>query len=293
MKNFKKYLPSKKFLVIILFIAVVLILFFTIKLFVGFLKNKGISKNTPATVTVGAIIQKDSNNNGIPDWEEYLWGLDPHTKGRENKEFIVSKKASGIQRGLYSSDDSKSITENAMLSRQFFATIMSLQQTGQVDEETIQAISESIGKEIKTTPLKDAYSKEMLTIKVDSIESDTAYFVAFANLFKKYESRDVGKELTIISQGIVNYDQQALSSVASIAIAYREFSEELIKIPVPSSASTIHLSLANNYEKTAQSIEGLMVVISDPIIGMRSLLNYKKYTDNIKSDFDSLSKALQ
>jgi cytochrome c-type biogenesis protein CcmH/NrfF len=293
MKNFKKYLPSKNFFVIVLFIAVVLILIFTTRLFINFFKNKEINKNNPTQLTVGSIIQKDSNNNEIPDWEEYLWGLDPYTKGKENKAFIMSKKESGIQRGLYSVDDSESITENAMLSRQFFATIMSLQQTGQVDEETIQSLSESIGKEIKTTPLKDTYTKEMLNIKADSVESDTAYFVAFANLFKKYENRDIGKELTLISQGIVNHDQQALYSVASIISAYREFSEELIKIPVPSSAAMTHLSLANNYEKTAQSIEGLMVVISEPIIGMRSLLNYKKYTDNIKVDFDVLSKALQ
>ena len=294
MKSFKKYLPSKKFLIIILFIATLLILFFTIKLFIGFLKSKSSDKNQPVEVTVGSIIQKDSNNNDIPDWEEYLWGLDPNKNGPKNKEFILSKKNGLIQSGnIRETDDSRSITENAMLSRQFFATIMSLQETGQLDDEAIQSISEAIGQEIQTIPINDIYAQNMLKIEANSDEAYMAYFVAFGGLMEKHKNDDIGNELTIISQGIVNYDQQALYSAKTIAYAYRAFGEELVKTPVPSTLAMTHLSLANNYEKTAQSIEGLSMVISDPIIGMRSLLNYKKYSDAIGSDFKKLSDLLQ
>jgi hypothetical protein len=297
MNNFKKYLPSKKFVSIILIIIVFIVLFFTIKGVISLFKNKfgnANSKGAPVPMTVGTIIQKDGNNNGVADWEESLWGLDPNKNGPENKEFIVAKKKSMEQNGLISTtDDSQSITQHDLLSRQFFATIMSLQQTGSLDDASISSISDSIGQEIKTTPIPDIYTNDMITIKKDSPEANTSYFNAFSALVDQYANQDIGSELTIVSQGIVNNDPQALYAAKTVASAYRAFGKDLIKIPVPSSAANTHLSLANNYEKTAQSIEGLTQVLTDPIVAMKSLLNYKKYSDALVSDIEKLSGILQ
>jgi len=296
MNNLKKYLPSKKFASALLVIVVLIGLFLTIKGAISLLKNR---KNTDSKgelipMTVGTIIQKDGNNNGIADWEEYLWGLDPNKNGPENKEFILAKKKTLEQNGTISAtDDSKAITQNDLLSRQFFATIMSLQQTGNLDDASMASISDSIGQEIKTQPISDVYTNNMLTIRQDSQETNAAYFNAFSALVDKYANQDIGSELTIISQGIVNNDPQALYAARTVASAYRNFGKDLIKIPVPSSVASTNLSLANNYEKTAQSIEGLTQVLSDPIIGMRSILNYKKYSDALVSDIEKLPGVLQ
>ena len=95
MDNFKKYLPSKKFLVVVMTIVVIIILFLIIKKVIPLIKfKKGGPNGEQITMTVGDLIQKDGNSNGIADWEEYLWGLDPNTNGPENKEFILAKKNS-------------------------------------------------------------------------------------------------------------------------------------------------------------------------------------------------------
>lgn len=296
MDNFKKYLPSKKFIVIIMFIVVLIVLFFAIRGVINLIKNKKIEKveNKVIQMTVGSIIQKDSNSNGIADWEEYLWGLDPNKNGSENKEFILTKKKSLIKSGEISIlDDSKSITENELLSQEFFATIISLQQTGNLNEESINSLSETIGQKAEATPIPDVYLYNNLKIKNDSSVANEAYFNAFNTLATKYEDKDIGSELTLISQGLGNNDPQALYSVKTIAEAYRSFGSELINIPVPQSLSSIHLSLANNYDKTAQSIEGLTQILTDPIIGMKAIISYKKYTDLLVSDIEKLSNILQ
>ena len=88
MSDFKKYLPSKKFTAVILFIVVIIVLFFTVKSIVKFFHNRALSKGQPipVSVTVETIVQKDGNDNGIADWEEYLWGLNPNRNGEKNKE---------------------------------------------------------------------------------------------------------------------------------------------------------------------------------------------------------------
>lgn len=296
MNNFKKYLPSKKFVNTLLFILAIILIFFLVKGAISLLKNRRTvdKEGNLIPITVGTIIQKDANNNGIADWEEYLWGLDPNKNGPENKEFILAKKKALIESGdMLPADDSKAITDNDMLSREFFATIISLQQTGNLDTESINSVSEALGKNIEATPIPDIYTKDMLMIKNDSAGANTIYRDALASLITKYQNADIGSELTFIVQGLSNQDSSALYAAQTVGEAYQSFGKELIKIPVPRSLSSLHLSAANNYEKTGQTIKNLAQILSDPLIGMKSIISYKQYSDALYSDLEKISGILQ
>lgn len=296
MNNFKKYLPSKNFTEIVLIIIILISLFFAGRGVISLLKNGKSSKNSkePIKMTVGSLISKDSNDNGIADWEEYLWGLDPSKKGKENKEFILNKKKELQENGVISiSDDSKSITENEMLSQEFFATIVSLQQTGELNEETIKSVSESLGQNIVPTPIDDIYKSNILKIQNDSTLANTTYYNALGKLVTKYAEANIGSELTFIVQGLSNQDPQALYAAKTVADAYISFGEDLINTPVPASLASLHLSAANNYEKTGQSTKGLAQTLSDPIVGMKAIINYKKYSDLLASDLERILNILQ
>ena len=297
MNNFKKYLPSKKFISILLIIIIIIVLFFCIKGIISLIiSKKNINSNgEPIKMTVGGIIQKDSNENGIADWEEYLWGLDPKKNGNTNKEFIMNKKKELQDNGVISiSDDSKQISDNEVLSREFFATIISLQQTGEINQESIDSVAEAIGQKIEFTPIPDVYTKSDLNIvQNESTASKEKYHDDLSKLILKYENADIGSELIIIAQGLNSQDPQALYATKAIADAYRSFGAEFVSIPVPGSLISTHLALANNYEKVAQSINGLVKMLNDPLLGMTSMINYKKYTDDIATDLEKLSNVLQ
>lgn len=291
----KEYLPSKKFITILLFIVVLVSLFFITKGVVSLFKDKKLNPKTPAKVTVvGDLIQKDTNKNGIPDWEEYLWGLDPNKNGPENKEYILAKKNSLIQSGdMATPDDSKAITDHEMLSQEFFATIVALQQTGQLDETSMKSIAETVGKNIEATPIPDVYTRNMLSIKGDSTISKTTYHDNLSNLVNKYKDADIGNEMTFIVQGIGNNDPSALYAAKTVALAYQSFGKEFVKIPVPKSLAEAHLSAANNYEKVGQTINDLAETLSDPLVGMKSIINYKNYSDALATDLEKISEFLQ
>lgn len=284
-----KYLPSRMFMIRIVVVVAIIAIVFGVTKIVKYFKNKPNSK-TPMKVLVKDIVQKDSNSNGIADWEEYLWGLDPNKNGDSNKEFIMAKKKTLSENNSLYSEEGK-MKENEILSREFFTVIMSLLQSGNLDENSISEVSNTIGKKIEATPIEDIYTKDMLVIK-NTEDSDIAYFEAFQKLTDKYSHADIGSELTIIAQGLSKNDPQALYATRTIADAYRSFGKEIIKIPVPNSISLGSLKLANDYEKTAQSIEGLTQILDDPIIGMKALINYKKYSDAIISDLDIISGNL-
>ncbi len=289
----KSYLPSKLFVIRVATIIVLVAAVFGLTKLVHYLKNKPV-KSTPAKmIVVGDLIQKDSNNNGIADWEEYLWGLDPKKNGPENKEFILAKKKSLADNGQISGDGSGNMSQNELLSRQFFAAIISLQQTGGLDEESMKSLSEAIGKNVAIQEIKDVYSNNMMTIVGDSETSKTQYNSDLYKLVKKYSDSDIGSELTIIIQGYNNQDPSALYAVQSIAQAYQNFGAELIKIPTPRSLVEASLAAANNYEKTGQTIISMSRGLSDPIIGMSAILSYKKYNDELGNNLENISELLQ
>ena len=295
MDNLEKYLPSKKFIASFLVIVILVSFFFTIKGVVVLFKNSKVSVNKGQTqVTVGTLVQKDSNNNGIPDWEEYLWGLNPKVNGESNKQFILSKKKTLTENGdITVTDDSQKISDNELLSRQFFATLISLQQSGQLDEGTIKSINESLGKNAIAVNLADIYTQSMLKIKDDSEASIKNYDDALNSLIKKYSNSNIGDELTMIIQGLQNKDASALYAASTIGEAYRSFGKDMMNIPVPKSLAETHLSAVNNYEKVGQSIIGLSQMLNDPMLAMKGLINYKNYSDALASDLEIISLPLQ
>jgi hypothetical protein len=299
MDNFKKYLPSRKFIATLLVIIIFIALFFTVKEVISLLqkRKKGVTlgnKSTLIETTPASLIQKDSNNNGIPDYEEYMWGLDPTKNGPENKEYILAKKKALVDSGdITTADDSQTITDNDILARQFLATIVSLQQTGELDSDSINSVSEALGKNIEATPIADVYTRNMMTVESDSSAANKAYSTALTSLINSYSDADIGSELTFIIQGLSNKDPQALYAATTVAVAYQTFGQKLIKIPVPQSLAAIVLSMANNYEKTGESIKDLSKMLTDPITAMKAIINYKNYSDALANDLEKLSGALQ
>ncbi len=291
----REYLPSKLFMFVVAFIILILAVVFGITKLVSYFKNKSSNNaKAPKAVIIQDLVQKDANNNGIADWEEYLWGLDPNKNGPENKEFILAKKKTLLQNEDGTTNDSnEKITENESISRQFFATIISLQQTGELNPESIKSVSDSFGKNVESIEITDIYNNSMMTIVNDGTLAKTNYENALTKLVIKYQDADIGNELNFIIQGLNNKDFAALYAAKSIAEAYQSFGREFIKIPTPRSLIQTHLSAANNYEKVGQTITGLTQVLSDPIVGMRAIQNYKKYSDVLGNDLDKISLFLQ
>lgn len=284
----KEYLPSKQFIKRLLAII----------LFAGFIfgvyKSIEILKNQPnranrLKINIVQSIQKDSNDNGIPDWEESLWGLNPKKDGEENKTFIMERRKALNPNADFGEGE---ITETDTLAREFFSVVMALQQTGDLDEEAMQAIGEAVSEKITAEPIPDKYTRDMLKIISDTPENVSLYYKGLQDIISKYQDEDLGNELTFIIQGIAYEDQQVLDLVKTIALAYRGFGEDLILLPVPELLSSVHLSMANNYEKNSEVIEDLTKVLNDPTIGMKAILNYKKYNDALAADLNSLSYIL-
>lgn len=292
----KKYLPSEKFVIRIVIIIIAMVFIFGIIELVKYAKNgieNRINKNkTPKTLLISNVIEKDSNNNGIPDWEEYLWGLDPEKNGKSNKEFINSKKENLNKNGIIQQENSLLSPENETLSQYFFATIVSLMQSGEINEESLKEVSNAFGENISALEIDSVYSRTSLTIIDDTVQTKKEYSKKISNLIEKYGKSDIGKELVLLAQAISSNDNSAIYSVITVSELYQKFASELIQIPVPESMSEEHLKIANGYEKNGVCVKGMSQYFSDPILGMNSILSYKKYHDELFIELESFAELL-
>ena len=283
----KKYLPSEKFIIriviIIIGITLVLGIYELSRFLINKIKKEG--RQSIKSLLISDQIEKDSNNNGIPDWEESLWGLDPKKNGRENREIILDKKSA-----LSPSQKNISVSDNEMLAREFFAVISSLTEEGNIDNITLEEINNSVSKTIEPPILPDIFTRDMVNTVEDSNLSREKYIDELRKLTIKYEeNEDVGKELIFISQGILNQNKQAMYVARLVANSYKLIARDILLIPTPDIMANISLKIANIYYKMGQSIEGMSETIEDPIAGMQSLLNYKKYNEMLFKTIKELS----
>lgn len=284
-KPVKKYLPSPQFIKNAGILLGLIIIIIVIAKVVPSLRAKIAENNAAKGVVVKDIVVQDQNANGIQDWEEALWGLDPFGDGASNKEYITAKKKALNKDNIPESE----LTEDDKMAREFFALVVSLQQSGNLTEASMKTLAEEIGSKVVATDIADTYTDKMLQIVPTTPASLRTYHNALQKIDKKYEDRDIGGELALIGQSIANNDPQALRVAILSANDYREFGKGLMSIPTPTSLAVMHLELANNYEKNALALEGMSLMLENPTSGMAMLVKYKRYNDAIVATLGKLT----
>lgn len=285
----KKYLPSKEFIARLIILAIICIVIFGLYEITMYFKNRS-SNGRETPLIVKDVVQKDSNNNGIADWEESLWGLDPTKNGQSNKEYIRAKQANLAKNATASQiGTSGTSAENELLAKQFFATIMALQQSDNLTDSSMQSIVDTVGAQVQATPLPDIYTLSSIHTVATSDATLTTYKKALKTLFLKYQDKNIGDELSFMASALKNNDPKAVEATVDVGHAYQTFAQELIKLPTPGTFAPTIIHLANDYDKTGTSLQGLSTILTDPILGMRSLLNYQKYNADLLSTLDKVS----
>ena len=94
--------------------------------------------------TLPDLIQRDTDGDGVPDWEEALWGTDKNKKITFNDTpdatYIENKKKELKIEGNVIADATK-LTETEKFAREFFTSYSAMKSSGQIDQNTINDFS--------------------------------------------------------------------------------------------------------------------------------------------------------
>lgn len=286
----KEFWSKYKRIILIAFAVVFLVLLF-------FIKNTSVFKNDGGTsdglaysnALVEDLVNKDSDQDGIEDWEEGLWGLDPAKKettpGIPDSTAVAKLKISqewgddefsGGQGGA----SEENLTETDKFSRELFATVAALNENGSMDANTAEQISASLYEHLRNpAPAKTYVMAELNIAKDDSQVAVKSYASALNNLFGNYKfDKSV---VDVMDKFIVdenNVDSSVLVELDPIINQTQKIIGSIVGLSVPPSLSPLHLDLLNALEKIAENLNNMKLYDTDTILALSSI---SQYEDNV------------
>ncbi|MCR4306386.1 MAG: thrombospondin type 3 repeat-containing protein [Candidatus Yonathbacteria bacterium] len=307
------YLPSKKLLLMIL--SVVFVgggVFWVANIGKNKSQNSSLtSESAKVTDLALAYTEQDTDLDGLKDWEESLWGTDvknPDTDGDGTSDgaevavkrdptiagpddAYVEKTGGGGSEGEATSTEE--LSQTALLTREYFATIINLKESGNFNEGTMSQLSESLVQNFiganAAGGVGAGRSRSDLRLTEDnSIPSLRAYGNAMGAIVKKYAGYNLPSELAVLARALETQDQSELKKLDRSIEVHKALIAELEAVRVPSSAANIHLALINTYIATEQSIEQMNTMFADPLVGMLGAKTYTEHTTSLGKIFDDL-----
>ncbi len=276
-QKIKKFLPSKKFAIIIGILVLALVIVLVLSKFTGSrdIFNRERKALFTSNGTVSDLVTQDSNGNSIADWEETLWGLDPLGDGETNKAIIVQKKIDG---GIdVNSEGDENLTETDKFSRDLFSTILALQQSGSLTEEAITNLAAAIGDDVDTKHVASKiYTEANFTLISPSYSRKQTYASAMRDLIEEHSDPALGSELMLIATGMGEGGETVMEKLTPIANAHAALAEGLTTIPTPSDILPQVVKLANAEAKMAVTLPQIQNIYKDALGGMVGLDDFVK-----------------
>ncbi|MFZ3011603.1 MAG: hypothetical protein WA060_01215 [Minisyncoccia bacterium] len=254
------------------------------------------------TVAIGDLVNKDTDGDGILDWEEPLWGLDPTTKettpGAPDSSVIKKLKAEqGFDTNITTEDSpdyTENLTETEKFSRELFSTVATLNQQGNVDEKTVDSITTSLSEKMQNILPRKVFTQadikildenQYATIRTYNDELNSAYA---KNPIKGSVIEVLGK--FVIDEN--NVDTSVLKDLDPIIKQTRSLIDEILKIGVPKSLVPLHLSFINGMERIAENIEDIKMYDTDAIVSLIGISQYEKNSVSLEETIKNLSEEV-
>lgn len=259
---------------------------------VGYLADA--ASSSPVTLIASTLADKDSDNDGLKDWEESLWDTDPNnadTDGDKTFDGVEVKiNRNPLVKGPNDSLDNfpinaaatsseETLTKTDMYSREIFARYLKLKEDGDglTDEEQTALIDDLLAgiDQVKEEP-KSYSAADMTITRSTSIESHKEYANNISRILSANSVTSSTYEVAILVDLLSKNDQSGIGKFDQSIANYTNMINKMLDMPVPADLADIHIQLVNSFSHAQKDIEGFKVFIKDPIVTMASFQDYMK-----------------
>lgn len=250
---------------------------------------------------------KDSDADGLPDWQESLYGTDP---ANPESVKIGVKDGDAVAQGLVKPKFQGESPDDINASDVPGALPADNSLTAQFSQEFLKAYVAAGGQNMSEAQ-KDALIKTLLanfteragkvldstytrtSIKVDASVSIVAYAGAVESVLVK---NDVPKgqenPIDLMDLYINKGDASAQTKLVALAKSYQGTTKGLLLVKVPPSQLDAHLTLIKSFDSLAKSTLLVANYTKDPVAVLGALTLYQPASTDIVEAFTSISKAI-
>lgn len=243
-----------------------------------------------AETLLKAYATKDSDTDGLPDWQETLYGTDP-ANAESFKAGITDGEAvaQGLIKPQFESDQpSQEVTVPGVaagsgtltdaFARTFFESYVSRYgNTTQISEAELQAFTnEMVLTLAEQSESKNTYSLKNVTVSGSGPAALRTYIAAIEEAFATHTIPTEKDELSYMTDAIEKSDSSALSQVAKIGAAYTAIATACGKVSVPTEAKQAHVAVVRALFAVGEATTNMSTVNRDPIRALVGLAQYPK-----------------
>ncbi len=253
-------------------------------------------KASPQVLVSDAIkadADKDTDGDGLKDWEEILWKMNP-LSGDTDKDGVSDVKEVELQKISKNSEviykntqkTATKITENLTqtdtFARDFFTTYAEYKKSGVPIIGNTEQQQQIVNSILNKSAIEDKIKQFTLAnIKIndnDSEESIKQYGNTLGTILinNSPKKEELENEFVIFSKAIQNQNAKELEKLDIIIKSYKNIITEFSTVAVPKSAAQTHLNLLNTLNAVLASDQGMRIYFDDPIGGLSGYVYYKK-----------------
>ncbi len=265
------------------------------------------------TALLQAIATKDSDTDGLPDWEEQLYGTDPKnpdtrqlgmTDGEAVARGLIVPKAiadikmatsSPLQTGEYGlPPPPEEGTLTAVFAKNFFALYLDAKQANGGADLSQQQLADVQNKALASLTnavvvAPNFKSARDLTVSGSGPDALRAFAVLAEGVFLANTTSSTKGPLAYLSDALQKNDTTAFDRIASIAKSYRGTAAGLAALSVPTELAQDALALINSLARLSAILIDFTRANSDPLAAILALGQYPAAIQQVGTAFSHIN----
>lgn len=255
--------------------------------------------NKTQTKIINNIAKKDSDNDGLKDWEEGLWGTDPNNPDTDGDGTNDGDEVSAGRNSSVAGPDDKltdndfiektnsnfsdeNITKTDKFAQDLFGKYLSLRQNSQegLNNEDKNFLITSVMEDSLYDEVDNKYTVSDLNVTDDNSKTTLKkYGNDFISITELY-SQDLNQNELIVFERMLRMEnkEDAMYLKKSSEI-YNMAIDKLIEIKVPNNLAFVHLDIINSYNIISNALSDMSSALDDPLRGMNGFAVYVAVTD--------------
>lgn len=263
------------------------------------------------------ILKKDSDSDGLQDWEETLWKTDTHNpdtdndgtkdndeirSGRDPLRPFPNDELTILNKDLFTaaSTSPDTITDSSLtmenIARNFAVSYFRKKLAGtEAEDIDVSLFGDMVAAEIQNVisknviTLSDKFIATDFSTRGDSAADLKSYANALGDVIQQHFLSAEKSENVIIQEAFEQQDESRLKNLSENSDTYEKMALSMVYIPVPTELLSAHIAMANSFWRTGIALDMIANTATDPIQGF---LAVEKYNEEAIKSLEPLKELI-